>query len=140
MADNVQQMSQSAPHESSLGDLVSQMSEQTSRLVRDELRLAQAEMAEKGKKAGLGAALLGSSGLITVYGVACLVAAAIIALSRPLPDWAAALVVGGALLAVAGLAALIGKREVTQATPPVPVEAVAGLQQDIRTLKPGGNP
>lgn len=69
-----------------------------------------------------------------------MVAAAILALSRPLPDWAAALIVGGVLLVVAGVAALIGKREVTQATPPVPVEAVAGLQQDIRTLKPGGNP
>ncbi|MGI8880613.1 MAG: phage holin family protein, partial [Jatrophihabitans sp.] len=123
--------------EPSLGELVSQLSEQTSRLVRDELRLAQAEMTAKGKKAGIGAALFGGAGLMALYGVACLVAAAILALAGPVPDWAAALIVGGVLLAVGGVAALIGKRDVSQATPPVPAEAVAGLKQDLHTLKPG---
>lgn len=123
--------------DTSLGELVSQLSEQTSRLVRDELRLAQAEMTTKGKKAGIGAALFGGAGLMALYGVACLIAAAILALAGPISDWAAALIVGGVLLAVAGIAALIGKRDVSQATPPVPAEAVAGLKQDVHTLKHG---
>lgn len=130
-------MSQSTGDEPSLGELVSQMSEQTSRLIKDEFRLAQAEMTAKGKKAGLGVALFGGSGLIAAYAVGCLVAAAILALAGPVPDWAAALIVGAVLFAAAGAAALIGKREVTEATPPVPVEAVAGLKEDVTTLKSG---
>lgn len=124
-------------HEPSVGELVGLVSEQTSRLIRDELRLAKAEMTEKGKKAGVGAALFGSAGLMALYGVACLVAAAILALAGPVPDWAAALIIGAVLLAVAGTAALIGKRDVAAATPPVPVEAVEGLKQDVHTLKSG---
>ena len=132
-------MSQPTGGEPSLGELVAQMSEQTSRLIKDEFRLAQAEMTIKGKKAGLGVALFGGSGLIAAYAVGCLVVAAILALAGPVPDWAAALIVGGALFAASGAAALIGKREVTQATPPVPVEAVAGLKEDVNTLKSGSH-
>lgn len=139
MPDNIPPLSQSAGHEPSLGELVGQMSEQTSRLIRDEFRLAQAEMTAKGKKAGVGAALFGGSGLIALYGVACLVAAAILALAGPVPDWAAALIVGAVLLIGAGAAAVIGKREVAEATPPVPVEAVAGLKEDVQTLKSGNH-
>jgi uncharacterized membrane protein YqjE len=137
MPNDVTSLSQSAGHEPSLGELVGQMSEQTSRLIKDEFRLAQAEMTAKGKKAGIGAALFGSAGLIALYGVACLVAAAILALAGPVPDWAAALIVGAVLFAVAGVAALVGKREVIDATPPVPVEAIAGLKEDVITLKSG---
>lgn len=125
--------------DASLGDLVSQMSEQTSRLIRDELRLAQAEMTAKGKKAGLGAGLFGGAGLFALYGIGALIAAAILGLAGPLPDWLAALIVGVVLLAIAGIAALVGKREVTQATPPLPTEAVAGVKQDVQALKPGTN-
>jgi uncharacterized membrane protein YqjE len=129
---------QTAP-DASLGELVSRMSEQTSRLIRDELRLAQLEMSEKGKKAGIGAGLFGGAGLFALYGVACLVAAAILALAGPVPDWLAALIVGVALFVVAAVAALVGKREITEATPPVPEEAVGGVKQDVQTLKPGSN-
>jgi hypothetical protein len=69
--------------------------------------------------------------------VACLVAAAILALAGPVPDWAAALIIGAVLLAAAGTAALIGKRDVADASPPVPVEAVEGLKKDVHTLKSG---
>jgi membrane protein len=138
MPDNVAPpLSNSEGHESSVGELVGLMSEQTSRLIRDEFRLAKAEMTEKGKKAGVGAALFGGGGLMALYGVACLVAAAILALAGPVPDWAAALIIGAVLLAAAGAAALIGKREVADATPPVPVEAVEGLKKDVQTLKSG---
>ena len=119
----------------SVGELVGLMSEQTSRLIRNEFRLAKAEMTEKGKKGGVGAALFGGAGLMARYGVACLVAAGILALAGPVPDWAAALIIGAVLLAAAGTVALIGKRDVAQASPPVPVEAVEGLKQDVHTIK-----
>lgn len=125
--------------EQSLGELVAQVSEQTSRLVRDELRLAQLELAAKGKKAGLGAGLFGGAGLFAFFGAACLVTAAILALAGPLTPWLAAVLVGAALLIVAGVAALAGKREVTQAGSPVPTEAVAGVKQDVHALKPGSH-
>ncbi|HEY8300553.1 MAG TPA: phage holin family protein [Jatrophihabitans sp.] len=120
----------------STGDLVSQLSEQTSRLIRDELRLAQLELTAKGKRAGAGVGLFGGAGLFAFYGVACVITAVILALAGPLPDWLAALIVGAALLIVAGIAALVGKREVASATPPVPEEAIAGLKQDAQTLNP----
>ena len=125
-----------AQSEPTTGELVSALSEQTSRLIRDELRLAQLELTAKGKRAGAGVGLFGGAGVFALYGFGCVVAAAILALAGPLSDWLAALIVGAALLIVAGIAALIGKREVTAATPPVPEEAVAGLKQDARTLNP----
>jgi hypothetical protein len=123
----------------SIGDLVSRMSEQTSQLIRDELRLAQAEMAAKGKRAGIGAGMFGGAGLLSVFGLGCLVATAVLALAGPVADWLAALIVGIALFAIAGVVALIGKKEVAQAGPPVPIEAVHGVKQDVQTLKSGSN-
>jgi uncharacterized membrane protein YqjE len=119
-----------------MGELVAKVSEQTSRLLRDELRLAQLEMTEKGKRVGFGAGLFGGAGLLAVFGLGCLVTTAILALAGPLAGWLAALIVGLVLFAIAGIAALIGKREVGQATPPVPTEAVDGVKQDVQTLKP----
>jgi len=139
MAEDQQSARHAAASAPSLGELVSQVSEQTSRLVREELRLAQLEMAAKGKRAGMGAGLFGGAGLFALYGLACFVAAAVLALAGPVADWLAALIVGAVLFAVAGLAALVGKREITSATPPVPQEAVAGLKQDVQTLKPGSH-
>jgi hypothetical protein len=125
----------STPSDASLGELVASISQQTSRLVRDEMKLAQAEMAAKGKKAGLGAGLFGGAGLLSLFGLACLISAAALGLTYVVPGWAAALIVGALLFAVAGVAAMIGKREVSEATPPVPEEAVAGVKQDLQVLK-----
>lgn len=125
--------------EASIGELLSRVSEQTSQLIRDELRLAQAELTQKGKRAGIGAGLFGGAGVFAVYGLGCLIAAAILGLAGPVTDWLAALIVGVVLFAVAGIAALIGKKNVSQAGPLVPTEAVAGLKQDIDTLKSGAS-
>jgi len=111
------------------------MSEQVSVLVRDELKLAQLEMAGKGKQAALGAGMFGASGLVAVYGVGCLIACAIIAISGVVAAWLAALIVGAALLAAAGGAALIGRRRVQKATPPVPEQAVAGVKADVEEIR-----
>jgi hypothetical protein len=111
------------------------MSEQVSTLVRDELKLAQLEMARKGKQAGIGAGLLGGSGLIALYGVGCLIACAIIAIGAVVSAWLAALIVGFALLAVAAIAALTGKARLQKATPPVPQEALASVKADVDEIK-----
>lgn len=119
----------------SIGELTSDLGEQLSRLIRDEMRLAQAELKEKGKRAGIGAGLLGAAGLIALYGVGCLIAAAILALALVLDAWLAALIIGIALLAVAAVAALMGKGQVQQAGPPVPTEAIESTKKDIAAAK-----
>jgi hypothetical protein len=119
----------------STGELVKQLSEQVSRLVRDELRLAQLEAMQKGKRAGVGAGLFGGAGLVALYGVAALVAAIIAALALALPVWAAALIVAVLLLAAAGVVALRGKQKVQAASPPVPEEAVESVKADVQEVK-----
>ena len=118
-----------------LGALVHDLSTQIPELVRSELRLAQAELTEKGKRAGLGAGLFGAAGIVALYGVAVLIAAAVLALALVLPAWAAALVIGVVLLAVAGVLALRGKGQVAQATPAAPERAIAGIKEDVETVK-----
>ena len=121
--------------EHSAGELVKMMSEQVSALIRNELKLAQMEMTSKGKQAALGAGMFGASGVVAVYGVGCLLACVIIALSGVVAAWLAALIVGVALLAVAGCAALVGKRRLQTATPPVPAETVASVKADVDEIK-----
>jgi Putative Actinobacterial Holin-X, holin superfamily III len=121
--------------ERSTGDLVKLMSEQVSVLVRDELKLAQLEMTRKGKQAGAGVGMLGVGGLVALYGVGCLLAAAIIAIAGAVAAWLAALMVGAALLAVAAAAALLGKNRLQNAVPPVPQEAVSNVKTDVEEIR-----
>jgi membrane protein len=121
--------------ERSAADLVKQVSEQATTLVRDEIKLAQLEMTRKGKQAGVGAGMLGGGGLIALYGVACLIACAIIGLSHVMQAWLAALVVGAVLLIAAGVAALVGKSRLSRATPPVPEETVSSVKSDVAEIK-----
>ncbi|MBA4855547.1 phage holin family protein [Nocardia farcinica] len=121
----------------STAELVEDATAQVSRLIRDEFRLAQLEMQRKARGIGIGAGLAGAAGLLAFYGGAALVAAAVFALNIPLPDWAAALIVAAALLLVAGVLALAGKKKVDNATPPVPQEAVRGVEGDIRAIRNG---
>ena len=126
---------QLAAQEPSTGDLVKQLSEQVSVLVRDELKLAQLEMTRKGKQAGLGIGMLGGSGLVALYAVACLLACVIIAISGVVAAWLAALIVGVVLLAVSAVAALLGKGRLQKATPPVPEQAVGSVKADVEEIK-----
>ena len=121
--------------EHSSGNLVKMMSEQVSVLIRDEMELARLEMTSKGKQAALGAGMFGASGVVAVYGVGCLLACAIIAISGVVAAWLAALIVGAALLAAAGGAALLGRRRLQKAAPPVPEQAVADVKADIEEIK-----
>lgn len=121
--------------EAPAGELISQLSEQISTLIRSEMRLAQLELKEKGKRAGMGAGLFGAAGALGFLGLAALVATAILALARVLDPWLAALIVAVVVLLMAGIVALVGKREVTQATPAVPEQTVSNLKQDVDTVK-----
>jgi len=120
--------------EASMGELMTQLSSQTSRLVRDEMRLAQKEFVESAKHAGIGAGLFSAAGLVAVFGLGSLTAAAIAALSLALPVWAAALIVAVVLFAVAGVAGLVSKKQLDQASP-TPELTVANVKQDIYELK-----
>jgi hypothetical protein len=126
-----------APEHASTGQLIGQLTEQISRLVRDEARLAQAEVTQKAKRLGAGAGLFGAAGLVAFFGLAVLVAAAVLALALALPGWLAALIVAVVLFAVAGVLALVGRKDVGNASPPLPTEAIAGVQADIATVKRG---
>ncbi|MGH3508125.1 MAG: phage holin family protein [Nocardioidaceae bacterium] len=121
--------------EPSVGELMTQLSEQTSRLVRDELALAKVEMTEKAKHAGIGAGLFSAAGLLALFGLGTLIATAVLALDLVLPAWLAALIVALAVLAAAGIAALVGKQRVQQATPAAPEQAIENIKQDVETVK-----
>src|SRR5215207_8667246 len=119
----------------SLGELVQQLSNQTASLVRKEIRLAQLELQEKGKRAGIGAGMFGGSGLVALYGVGALIAAAILALATAVTPWLAALIVAVVFFAVAGVLALTGKQQVQKATPPAPEAAIESVQADVDEVK-----
>lgn len=118
-----------------LGATVHRLSEQIPELVRSEIRLAQAELAEKGKHAGLGVGLFSGAGLLALYGLAGLFTTAVIALDLALPLWLSALIVTVVLFIAAGIAALVGKKQVSQATPPAPERAIAGVKEDVEAVK-----
>jgi uncharacterized membrane protein YqjE len=119
----------------SVSELVQQLSAQTQTLVRQELALAQIELKEKGKRAGIGAGMFGGSGLFALYGLGALVATAILALATAVDPWLAALIVAVVLFAIAGVLALTGKKQVEEATPAAPEQAIAEGQQTIDEVK-----
>jgi hypothetical protein len=131
------QTTEPAPENASTGQLIGQLTEQLSRLVKDEARLAQAEVTQKAKRLGIGAGLFGGAGLFAFLGLAVLVATAVLGLAHVLPDWLAALVVAVVLFAVAGALALVGRKDVQRGSPPVPTQAITGVQADIETVKRG---
>lgn len=119
----------------SVGDLVRNLSEDLSRLVRDEIRLAQAEVSEKAKKAGVGIGAFGGAGVIALYGLGVLIAAAVLGLAAAVPAWLAALIVAVVLFVVAAVAALVGRRKLQEAGPPVPTRAIETTKADVAEIK-----
>ena len=113
--------------DASISELVQQLSEQTSRLARQEVELAKAEMTIKGKRLGIGAGAFGGAGLVAMFGLGALTAAVILLLATAMTAWVAALIVAVVYLAVAGVLALMGKSKVESATPPVPERTVASV-------------
>jgi MFS family permease len=123
------------PGDASAAELVKQLSEQTSRLVSQEMELAKAELAIKGKQAGIGAGMFGGAGVLGLYAGGALIAAAIAALSTAMATWLAALIVGVVLAAAAAIVALTGKKKVQQAMPPVPEDSVESVKEDVQWTK-----
>ena len=116
-------------------ELVQRLGTEVSTLVRDELALARAELVEKGRRAGTGAGLFGGAAVIALYGVAALLLTGGAALALVLPAWAAALIVAAVLFTAAGVAALVGKRQVAQAVPPEPLAAMESGRRDVAAVK-----
>ena len=123
------------PQDASTGELFNRLSQQMSTLVRDEIRLAQLDLTEKGKRLGVGAGAFGGAGAVGYLALATLIAAAVLGLAEAVPAWLSALIVALVLLAITGVLALFGKKKVQSATPAAPTEAIEGLKQDVQTVK-----
>ena len=119
--------------DASIGELMSQLSAQTSRLVRDEMRLATKELQQSAKHAGVGAGLFSAAGLLALLGLMTLIAAGVAALSLVLPVWAAAVIVAVVLFLAAGVAALIGRKQAEEIAPPR--QSVESVKADIKEVK-----
>jgi len=118
-----------------IGDLVKQLADQTSTLVRQELDLAKAEMTEKGRVAGKGAGLLGGAAVIGLLAAGAMTACLILALDLIVADWLAALIVTVAFAAVAAFLAMKGRDRIKRATPPVPQQTVETVKEDVEWAK-----
>ena len=128
-------MSPATQQDASTADLVKQLADQTSRLVREEVELAKAELQIKGKRAGIGAGMFGGAGLFGVFAFGALTAAIIAALSLVVDTWLAALIVAVVYGAIAGVAAVMGKKKVQEALPPVPEDSVESVKEDVQWTK-----
>jgi MFS family permease len=118
-----------------IGDLVRQLSDQTTTLVRQEIELAKAEMTAKGKQVGMGAGAFGGAGLFGLYAVGAITACLILALSTAVAGWLAALIVGVVYAAIAGVLALVGKKKTQAGAPPVPERAISSTKEDVEWAK-----
>jgi uncharacterized membrane protein YqjE len=118
-----------------VGELMKQLAEQTATLVRQEFELARAEMAEKGKKAGLGAGMLTAATVAALLALGALTAFLIIALDGAVPNWAAALIVAALWGAVAGALALMGRDRLREAGPPKPEQTQETIEEDLEWAK-----
>jgi hypothetical protein len=116
-------------------DLLKELSDHTTTLVKQEIDLAKAELSEKGKKAGLGAGMFGGAGLFGVFAFAALTTCIIAALESPLNLWLAALIVAVVYAAVAGVLALQGRKKVKEAGPPVPEQTTESVKEDVQWAK-----
>ncbi len=119
----------------SLAELMQKLSEQSSTLARKEVELAKAEMAVKGKRIGVGAGAFGGAGLVGLFVLGALTAAAILGLATAVVPWLSALIVAGAYAVIAGVLALVGKKRVEAGTPPMPEQALDSSKRDIETAK-----
>jgi len=122
-------------HDASLGDVAKQLTKDVSILVRQEVELAKAELAEKGKQIGVGGAMFGGAAVAGWMGLAALTACLILLLALAMPGWVAALIVAAIWGAVAGVLALRGRDRIKQGTPPVPEQTIESVKEDVQWLK-----
>jgi uncharacterized membrane protein YqjE len=124
-----------------IGELLKQLSQETSTLVRQEMALARAELTEKGKRAGVGAGMLGGASVAALLTLGTLTACIILVLSEWMDAWLAALIHTVVWAVIAGVLALQGRNKVQEASPPVPEQTVETLKEDVewaKTHRPSG--
>ena len=126
---------QTEARERPTAELLKEFSDQATTLLRKEIALAKVEVAEKGKKAAVGAGMFGGSGVFGFYAFGALTACVILALATAVASWLAALIVGVVYAAIAGVLALRGKAQVKRAAPPVPEQAVDSTKEDLEWVK-----
>jgi uncharacterized membrane protein YqjE len=118
-----------------VGELLKQLANETTTLVRQELELAKAEMREKAGKAGPGVGMWGAAGVTAVAALGSLTAFLILALDGAMPNWLAALIVGLVYSAIAGVLYASGKKKVEEAGSPVPEQTIETLKEDVQWAK-----
>ncbi|MEV6958141.1 phage holin family protein [Streptomyces sp. NPDC051207] len=118
-----------------MSELVQRASQQLTELVRGEMRLAQAEMKEKGKRYGKGGGLFGGAGVVGFLTLEALVVTAIAALAVPLSVWAAALIVTAVLGLITAVLALSGKKQIKEGAPPTPEQTIGSVKADVAEIK-----
>ena len=123
-----------APTDASLGELVKQLSEQTSRLAHQEVQLAKAELVEEAKRIETGLGMFGGAGAIGFYALGALVAAAVLGLATAVTAWLSALIVAVLLGAIASLLALQGKSKMQVATP-ASEQITESVTEDVKWAK-----
>ena len=121
--------------EPTVAELVKQLSEQSTRLARQEVELAKAELGQKARQAGIGIGMFGGAGTFAFYAFGALVTAAILGVATAVAAWVAALIVAAILALAAGGFALQGKQRVERATPPVPEQATGSFRDDVHAVR-----
>ena len=123
------------PRDAGIGDLLKQLSQETTTLVRQELELAKAEMSVKAKEGGKGAGLLGGGAVAGLLFLGALTATIIGLLDLGMKFWLAALIVTVLWGAVAAVLALQGRNKLQEAAPPVPEQAQQSVKEDVQWAK-----
>ncbi|HEV7678913.1 MAG TPA: phage holin family protein [Candidatus Dormibacteraeota bacterium] len=118
-----------------IAELLRELADETSALVRQELALAKAELAEKGKQVGIGVGMFGGAGVVALAALGAFTAFLIAVLALALPVWGAALVVTAVYGVVAGILAMTGRNRLKRGTPPVPEETVETVKEDVAWAK-----
>lgn len=123
------------PREHSVGDLVKELANETSTLVRQEIDLDKAEMTERGKRAGKGAGMLAAAAVAGLLALGALTACLVALLDLAMPTWLAALIVTVVYAGIAGALALVGRNRLREAAPPIPEETIESVKEDVQWAK-----
>ena len=120
--------------QASLGDLFSDLAEQTGKLIRQEAALAKTELTEKAAAAGKNIGMLAAGAFIGYAGLLAITAAVIVGLAYVLPLWLSALIVG-AVLAISGYFLINAGLTALKKTAWTPEETIESIKEDAQWLK-----
>jgi hypothetical protein len=118
----------------SVGELFSELANETSTLIRQEMALAQAELTQKASKAGKNVGYLAVGGAIGYAGLLAILAGVVIALSYFMPAWLAAVIVG-AVVAVVSYVLIASALSALRTMNVKPTESVESIKEDARWLR-----